>query len=1283
MLDCGYAHMAQDASREMLRRTAAEGDSSGVAAAIEYYLEASQRPWAGVPRDAEGSARRLLRLRQSGSPPDTVAIVTATRWLGVVLREQDDLVHARETLEGTLTLRARSDSAPLREFARCDYELALTQQAGGDSLAAAASVTRAVAEWERTPGPDSLWLSEYERVLRAAALRDTAVMGAMGSAVRECSRIREFDGGWLSGPLLLRQALRSLESVRMAAIDRVQLRVLLYARAKQAADSLRGTPRESEALQCLARLQWELDLAGTSDSLALQRALRTREQELGPNAPDLVWPLMNLGRRRMADSIAAPCLLRAIAIESARALPDTTILLDAMISASIALSAESAVSSDRDRARVLGDSLSGRAFEMLARYSLPPDPVLLALISLLGSTTAEPSQNLRRALQGLKQHPLPQGDTYVFARLSEAVMEFKAGNLKTAIGVMDSSLAANEVLHGPETPALLEGLQFLGAMQFIRGDLIEARGKLERGLKIVGADPGLTHDELATAMLPMGWVLMSLGNFAAAESLVTRALRLVDTTGVADPNLIPYLGSLGETVRDPMMKIACFGRALAILAGHGNGDSETEADLLERYATWLDGRGEYPQARDTFALALTKRRESGPSWTDAADIVGLAHASSRLGAAREACDSVVVALGTLERALGSDSPALVPYLAAATEIFLAAGDSAVAAGYAARVADLERAALEATTPALSEREALMFDALPRSGVDWLLSLTGPRAAPPDRGRAWNAVIASRALVLDEIARRHRRVADVARQQRELTAAAKQLATLTVSAEPMDPVRRRVLLGQARDRKERAERALGAASADAGAALAGRRTDAAQVQRAVPRRSALVSFRRYHHLRLRDAERAREVHAGRDTVESYVAFVARAGRTDPDLVPLGPAATVDSLVAAWSREIASGRSGQDARAAEARYRPVAMALRARVWDPVAARLDASDTLVFLVPDGALHLVSFPTLPAADGRYLVESGPALQVLTTERDLVALQEPANTGAGMLALGGVDYDHAGGLPHRQPARGGASRTAARAAAYRGPRSNCETFRSLHFLPLPGTRFECDAIVADFRAVARTAASGERVELLTGGAADEASFKTDAPGHRILHLATHGFLLSGRCGASPGAAAGPTSARGAVAPVAEEDRTDPLLLSGLALAGANNRDRMRAPDAEDGVLTAEEVGALDLSGVEWAVLSGCETGAGEIRAGEGVFGLQRAFRIAGARTLVMSLWSVGDRSTEAWMQVLYHARLRDHASTATAVRTAARTVLEQQRRRGAGTHPFYWGAFVAAGDWR
>lgn len=152
-------------------------------------------------------------------------------------------------------------------------------------------------------------------------------------------------------------------------------------------------------------------------------------------------------------------------------------------------------------------------------------------------------------------------------------------------------------------------------------------------------------------------------------------------------------------------------------------------------------------------------------------------------------------------------------------------------------------------------------------------------------------------------------------------------------------------------------------------------------------------------------------------------------------------------------------------------------------------------------------------------------------------------------------------------------------------------------------------------------------------------------------------------------------------APPTAPDGGDPLQLSGLVLAGANLRDQAAAGE-EDGILTAAEIAAMDLDGVEWAVLSACDTGRGAAAVGDGVLGLRRAFRVAGAGTVIMSLWKVADEPTREWMVELHRAR-NSGMETAEAVHEASRRVLVRRRTAGESTHPFFWAGFIASGDWR
>jgi CHAT domain-containing protein len=298
-------------------------------------------------------------------------------------------------------------------------------------------------------------------------------------------------------------------------------------------------------------------------------------------------------------------------------------------------------------------------------------------------------------------------------------------------------------------------------------------------------------------------------------------------------------------------------------------------------------------------------------------------------------------------------------------------------------------------------------------------------------------------------------------------------------------------------------------------------------------------------------------------------------------------------------------------------------------------------VFIVADGALELVPFAALPES-GKYLLESGPTFHVLTSARNLVAARDSVHATRVLLAVGNPDYD-AGAVSTASPARPCAA--------------GLPVFR-----PLPGSGAEA-SWVTGFWKTAGNPASPDSATSLIGRAATERAVRRDAPRAQVLHFATHGFVSVGSCAAPA------------------RDEIDRAAFGGLALAGANGHGAKSG--ADDGILTGEEIAGLDLDATDLAVLSACNSGAGEVLRGEGVAGLRRAFEEAGCRGLVMSLWPVQDESTQSWMRSLYRARFEKGLATDEAVRAASRALLDQRRKEGASTHPFAWAAFVAAGDWR
>ena len=198
---------------------------------------------------------------------------------------------------------------------------------------------------------------------------------------------------------------------------------------------------------------------------------------------------------------------------------------------------------------------------------------------------------------------------------------------------------------------------------------------------------------------------------------------------------------------------------------------------------------------------------------------------------------------------------------------------------------------------------------------------------------------------------------------------------------------------------------------------------------------------------------------------------------------------------------------------------------------------------------------------------------------------------------------------------------------------------------------------------------------ILEGAAATETQVRSAAVDADVLHFATHGLDLAGDC-AMPDSRIATTRGFAIAVDAPLDEKASAPATAALVLAPGPGDD-------DDGLLTAQEIAALDLSRTRWAVLAACATAAGTARHYEGLFGLARAFRLAGARTVISSLWPVEDAATAEWSEALYGARLGAGLDTAQALAAAQRGVLSARRERGESTHPYYWAAFVASGDWR
>lgn len=779
-------------------------------------------------------------------------------------------------------------------------------------------------------------------------------------------------------------------------------------------------------------------------------------------------------------------------------------------------------------------------------------------------------------------------------------------------------------------------------------DFVEARRYLDRAVSIWRRVLNPDHPNIARAFSSVGRQLLEQGRYAEARPLFERALAIRERTlGPNHPDVAWNLSDLARTFerQNAVSRAeALSARAIRIWEQSDTPDTRTFAEILSFHAELQARHGRFAIARQYYERALAIRRQvfgEGHSLV-AASGAGLAAA---LGGLQEFAHAMTVAL---------ESEAI------------------------------QRRHLRLTLRYLSERQSLGYVAVRAPGLDVAVSLVRAEAGAGER--VFDAVIRNRALVLDEMAARRHVSSDAARPEvaalrATLASAQQRLANLIVRGTDQRSEQNRSILDDARREADLAERALAERSADFRREQTQGEIGLGEVRAALPANHALVAFARYQRSRFADASPAPVsasggVPSGRPPrpVASYIAFVLGSDDSGIAVVPLGSAASIDALVSRWRGETMAIVRASSSSDAEKRYRAAGAALRQKIWDPIRDHLEGAST-IFVVPDGTLNFVSLAALPVGSTKYLIDQGPVIHYLSAERDLASSVSPAAATRGLLAVGGAAFDDAGSFTKASKRPSPPVRAGARSAAAATLRATCGTVQSMQFQPLAGTGREVHDVARLW--------TGSPSQILENRDATERAFKREAPGRRVLHLATHGFFLDGLC---PPAAAGTRSVGGLSTGHKTESKLElgesPLLLAGLALAGANRR-AIAGPADEDGILTAEEVTALNLEGVEWAVLSACDTGLGEVKAGEGVFGLRRAFQIAGVRTVIMSLWSVDDQAARLWMRTLYERRLQKHLNTAEALHEASLSVLRDRRARGLSTHPFYWAGFVATGDWR
>jgi CHAT domain-containing protein/tetratricopeptide (TPR) repeat protein len=972
--------------------------------------------------------------------------------------------------------------------------------------------------------------------------------------------------------------------------------------------------------------------------------------------------------------------------------------------------------------------LRARVVEILRRAYPParyPDghPYLASSLNNLGYllqargelARAEPLYNdalaMRRKLYPPERYP--DGHPALATSLNNLGQLLEArGELARAEPLLREALEMRRKLYPPARfpdghAELTINLNNLGYLLLVRGELARAEPLLREALalrrKLYPPERFPDgHRDLAISLNNLGQLLQARGELARAEPYYRDALvmhrKLCPPARFPDGHrdLAIVLNNLGNLLQErgdlaraePLLRAALAIKRRLYPPGRFPDGHRDLAIVLNNLGYLLLARGELARAEPPLREALAMRRklypparfpDGHPALANGLNNLGILLRDRGEGAGAELLlqDAVAMYRKLYPPARFPDGH---PHLAATFNslgyLLLVRGEPARAEPVAREAAAAYQRLASALLAGSSEAEALNFLAQLPVCCDNYLSVTRelPNKAEAAYAALWHAkgavahMLQQRRLAL--LAAKDQSTRDLAEQ---LTATRRALAGLLRPGAVAGPGRVRELS----DRKESLEKQLAARLPLYQALQERLRRGPADLVPLLPPGAVFCDLARY--LRV-DQDPKVPGTTGERRTPCYVAFVLARGRA-VRRVELGKAGPIDEALATWRHDLQAGKASS----------PAALTPRSRVWRPLEKAFPARTHTVLVTPDAALTGLPWAALPSGRPHTLLLEEYAIATLPNGQFLLdLLRTPANGGEGpglFLAAGGIDYDGPA-----WPVRLAAAQGLARAPG-KGPAL---------WPALPGTRRELEAI--------RHLAGKRPVLELAGVTATTGRLLGDLPRARWAHLATHGFFADpkvrsvlrltpqdyrrGRRGERVGLAA-----------------RSPLVLSGLVCAGANRPARDAEPE-DGGILTAEAVAGLDLDGLELAVLSACDTGLGESGGGEGVFGLQRAFHLAGARSTVASLWKVDDAATQTLMREFYQNLWEKKLPRLEALRRAQLAMLlhfdpkagqlrapgaavpvdpaelarAREAMREAGRRPLpplYWAAFTLSGDWR
>ncbi len=838
-----------------------------------------------------------------------------------------------------------------------------------------------------------------------------------------------------------------------------------------------------------------------------------------------------------------------------------------------------------------------------------------------------------RALQISELNNAPDSADTARSLNNLALALVAVGENQRAKPLMERAYAIYLKAMGSEHPESILMCFNLAELLLTRGMTEEAWPLVESGLEVSERVFGSVHPVTATGTRLMGRLHGMAGNFEQARPFLQRCM---------DVNNMLY----GPGHPDTTLALATMGSLLLELR---------DAEGAERI---------HQRVYDIF------RNSPNPSQE------GLAMAIMNLGVAKAMGGKLQEALPLKREAvaigrewLGEDHPTTMVFLEYLAQLEEELGETTAARlSYESALASSLRYA-DAELPTMSEAERLRWlSSNPKPGSYLRMVMLDPDAGlqrAMELCLQWKGK-ATRLQIAGQILAREDSSEDTYSVRRELQQVAKQISDLVfqpaAAGAEQEQLRARLdeLRGRRLDLEEQLNRLL-----DLDSVLT--TPDLATLQAALPDDAVLLDF-----------------HVGKE-VHAWVL----GPEGPPQLVSLGSAEALRESVADHLGRMMRGvpllaagspiRGGRDTdTAADPATQASAVTVSKLLWQPLAPLIGDAQTVI-LSPDSFLGELPFGTLASADGTFLLESFRFHYLSDLTRLVVVDESPAigDRQGPILAVGDVNYfDRGVAAVHPSDQDSEVVPTEPESL----PDRNKESLRARNgkrWYSLPATRQEMQSLSDLHQHVLKWKTP---FLSLSGAEASEERVAEAMVGQRYIHLATHGYFEPEDL---PSLAADAERRRMAGYQGKPQEAVGllPGLLSGLVFAGANAEDDARF---DDGYMSAEEIQHLDLSQCELAVLSACETALGSPRAGEGLMSLRRAFAIAGAKSVLSSLWKVDDAATATLMSHFYQNLWEQGMSKAEALHQAKLQLLLHNRTQYLGdARPNTWGPFVLSGDWR